>query len=162
MASNMGCETLFPAGNPNANSDFVGTDASPLKARLGPLSIAHGPIPTHAPSTAPLSPLIDRGSCPGVATDQRGYGNSMTQWRPGDFAGAPNPPGGDQCDMGAVEAGAVVNDWYVFSDGFETGGTLGLRGSSPRLHRGCPFTALSPLPGRPRSVEQSYRREPRQ
>ncbi|MEM1096836.1 MAG: T9SS type A sorting domain-containing protein [Bacteroidota bacterium] len=46
----------------------------------------------------PGSPLIDAGHCPGIATDQRGFG------RPVDDGSATDVS--DGCDIGAVEAGA--------------------------------------------------------
>ena len=66
--------------------------ADPL---LGPLQDNGGPTQTMAP--AATGPAIDAGVASGAATDQRG------QARTQDFAGLPNPSGGDGTDIGAVE-----------------------------------------------------------
>ena len=75
-----------------ANHDLVGTAASPVDPKLGPLAENGGPTPTRALLAG--SPAIDAGSpaAPGAAdaceaTDQRG---------------APRP-GGPRCDIGAFE-----------------------------------------------------------
>ena len=60
----------FPAGNPNANNDYVGTNTAPIEPLLGPLQDNGGPTHTHA--LLANSPAIDRGNSFGLATDQRG------------------------------------------------------------------------------------------
>ncbi|MFL6261388.1 MAG: choice-of-anchor Q domain-containing protein [Thermoanaerobaculia bacterium] len=80
-----------------ANHDKVGTAASPINARLGPLAGNGGPTPTLALLAG--SPAIDAGnpSPPGSgtgaceATDQRGV----------------RRPGGAACDIGAFEVTAA-------------------------------------------------------
>jgi hypothetical protein len=47
IGKNEGVETTFPAGNPNANNDIVGTAASPINPLLGPLQNNGGTTPTH-------------------------------------------------------------------------------------------------------------------
>lgn len=128
IGSNAGCETLFPAGAPNAAGDYVGTAAAPLDPELGPLADNGGPLPTHAP-VVPLtggggSPLVDQGSCPNALKDQRGFGDPAAGRRVVDLT-VPNPPGGDGCDIGAVELDADPGvDRTLFADGFEAGHTL--------------------------------------
>jgi hypothetical protein len=135
VGSNEGCATLFPAGSPNAAGDWVGTAAAPLDPVLDPLGDYGGPTPTHRPSPpvvppfgelGPIvSPLIDSGSCPDAVEDQRGYGDAAAGLRRFDHPGMTNPPGGDGCDIGAVETGADPQvDRAIFADGFETGHTL--------------------------------------
>jgi CSLREA domain-containing protein len=125
IGSNEGCATVFPAGTPNAAGDFVGTAAAPLAPELEFLAYHGGPTPTHEPSLAPLSPLIDQGSCPDALGDQRGYGEPSTGRRPVDLPGVPDAAGGDGCDIGAfeVQAQAVVSP-VIFADGFESGHAL--------------------------------------
>ena len=134
VGSNEGCSTLFAAGLPNAAGDWVGSAGAELDAFLEPLGNYGGPTPTHRPSvTAPpfgelgptISPLIDSGSCPDAITDQRGFGDAATDLRRVDHAEVINPPGGDGCDIGAVEFGSNANvDPTIFTDGFEVGHTL--------------------------------------
>jgi len=131
--SNEGCSTLFPAGSPNAAGDYVGTAGSPLDAQLLPLADYGGPLPTHLPEPPPpfselgptVSPLIDHGSCADAIEDQRGYGDAAAGVRRVDRPEVTNPPGGDGCDIGAVEVGADPHiDPTLFADGFEAGHTL--------------------------------------
>ncbi len=88
------------AGNPNANQDIVGTDASPIDPQLGPLADNGGPTMTMAPH--PCSPAIDQGKSFGLSADQRG------QTRPVDNPAIPPATGGDQSDIGAFEAPASL------------------------------------------------------
>lgn len=88
-----GCIEAFPPGLPNANNDWVGTDAVPLDPLLGPLANNGGPTLTHALLEGSLA--IDNGSCTDlngrpIETDQRGY-----------LRIAP-------CDIGAFELGGIV------------------------------------------------------
>lgn len=130
IGTNEGCSTLFPAGSPNASGDWVGTNAAPLDPALEPLAGNGGPVPTHRPSVTTagalgISPLIDQGLCPGVRTDQRGFGNPLNGFRRVDLAAVPNPAGGDGCDVGAVEVNAApIERPTIFADGFESGTTL--------------------------------------
>jgi hypothetical protein len=73
--------TTFPTGNPNANSDKVGTTGSAIDPRLGPLTIANGGT---TPTRALLfgSPAIDMGINvlaidAGLRADQRGFSRFM-------------------------------------------------------------------------------------
>ena len=96
IGNNTNVSTIFPAGNPNANRDIVGTSAAPVNPMLGALTIANGgTTPTHSPLGN--SPAIDRGNSFGFTTDQRGF------LRPVDFATYPNASGGNGADIGAVE-----------------------------------------------------------
>jgi hypothetical protein len=75
-----------------ANGDQVGTAASPIDARLGPLANNGGPTMTHALRSG--SPAIDRGdNAVAPAADQRGVG------RPRDGDGN----GSRVVDIGAFE-----------------------------------------------------------
>ena len=75
-----------------APGDLTGTTASPLDPLLGPLSVTHGPTPTHAISVT--SPALDSGlAAPTVLFDLLGAP------RPQDGDGA----GGEAWDVGAVE-----------------------------------------------------------
>ena len=84
---NGGATAHFPAGLPNVAGDWVGTEAQPLDAELGPLDDEGGPTPTHLPQ--PGSPAIDRGICPGALRDQRGFGDPDTNRRPVDNPASP-------------------------------------------------------------------------
>lgn len=73
-----------------ANGDIVGTEATPVAARLAPLQDNGGPTRTHALMLG--SPALDAGSCVDVANatiaaDQRGQSR----------------PSGPACDIGAFE-----------------------------------------------------------
>ncbi len=110
IGSNAGATTPFPAGNPNANNDYVGTLASPIVANLGVLQDNGGPTFTHQP-TGMAFELVDQGSCSGEEYDQRGMaGNIDIPFRPRDLATA---NADDGCDIGAVElAGSTVPPTY--------------------------------------------------
>jgi hypothetical protein len=135
IGANDGCEAFFPAGSPNANGDFVGTVAAPLAPLLLPIADNGGPTPTHRPVLTPpflISPLIDRGSCPGVGADQRGFGDLAAGLRRVDLADVPTPPGGDGCDIGAVEVMAdPLFDDLIYADGFELGHALRWSSETP-------------------------------
>ncbi len=94
----------FPAGNPNGDNDYVGTDIAPLDPLLGPLVINGGPTQVHLPSIVPASPLIDRGHCTGELHDQQGRGDRTLRHRLLDLASVGNFPTSDGCDIGAAEA----------------------------------------------------------
>ena len=88
---NAGSIASFPAGNPNANGDFVGTSGTPLNAMLDVLAFNGGTTPTQALMVG--SPAIDTGNNTGApATDQRGAIR----------------PNGAAVDIGAFEAGVPV------------------------------------------------------
>ncbi|HWM23709.1 MAG TPA: choice-of-anchor Q domain-containing protein [Chthoniobacterales bacterium] len=77
-------------------SDQIGTPASPIDPRLGPLRNNGGPTFTHVLLQG--SPAIDQGESSGTTTDQRGAR------RPVDFPAIANEPGGDGADIGAFES----------------------------------------------------------
>ncbi len=125
VGSRAGATSYFPAGSPNANGDWVGTAAAPLDPQLGILHDNGGPTSTHRPLTGVPSLLIDNGQCPNATTDQRGFGDALLRRRRVDSPAAPNPVGGDLCDIGAVEVDATADaGGALFSDGFELGHTL--------------------------------------
>ena len=74
--------------------DQVGTSASPIDPKLGPLADNGGPTQTMA--LLPGSPAIDQGKTFGVVTDQRGLPRTV------DLQLA-NAAGGDATDIGAFE-----------------------------------------------------------
>lgn len=114
IGSNEGVAAVFPPGT-QANGDRAGTAAGVLDAKLGPLADNGGPTLTLMPAAD--SPLIDKGSCPDELTDQRGYGNLSTGFRPID---APSIPAADDgCDIGAVEYLGQKPE-PIFEDGFES------------------------------------------
>jgi hypothetical protein len=75
--------------------DLVGTKASPVDAKLGPLRNNGGPTVTHGLRFD--SPAIDAGNGGGLGTDQRGSA------RPVDDPSVANASGGDGSDIGAYE-----------------------------------------------------------
>lgn len=92
---------FFPAGNPNANQDFVGTSGLPFDPLLTSLGMYGGTTPTHGLQISPIaSPAIDNGSnLGGLTTDQRGM------LRPVDSPFIPNSGGANAnaSDIGAFE-----------------------------------------------------------
>jgi hypothetical protein len=76
------------------HADQVGSVASPIDPRIGPLQMRGGPTPTHA--LLPGSPAIDKGNSFGNKTDQRGF------VRPFQFP-ISDAPSGDGSDIGAFE-----------------------------------------------------------
>ena len=126
IGDNSTVETPFPAGLPNVHGDGVGTSASPIDPQLEPLAAAGGGTPVHSPTSVALSILIDKGSCPGARSDQRGYGVAATGLRRYDAPGVANNPAGDACDVGAVELGPLVavGTLELLVDGFESGTLL--------------------------------------
>ncbi|MEM6325909.1 MAG: choice-of-anchor Q domain-containing protein [Bacteroidota bacterium] len=91
ISDGRGAMSIFPAGTPNATGDFVGTEAAPLDPMLGTLGNNGGFTATRLPLMG--SPLIDAGDCVGINEDQRGGAR----------------PAGADCDIGAVEAEAVIS-----------------------------------------------------
>ncbi len=81
--------------NGDANSNQVGSSASPIDPKLGALANNGGATQTHALLTG--SPAIDKGNSFGLTTDQRGL------TRPVDNPGITNATGGDGADIGAFE-----------------------------------------------------------
>lgn len=91
-------------GNPRTVTGFtqpgdqVGTPASPLDPGLGPLAIHSGQTPTRMPLAG--SPLLDKGLRYGP--DQRGRNGSV------DIGTIAPATGGNNADIGAVEAQAII------------------------------------------------------
>ncbi|MBZ0113716.1 MAG: CSLREA domain-containing protein, partial [Thermoanaerobaculia bacterium] len=73
----------FPAGQPNVHADLVGTLSAPIDPLLLPIADNGGPMWTRLPEDG--SPLVDQGSCPATATDQRGFGNQTGAGRAVDY-----------------------------------------------------------------------------
>jgi hypothetical protein len=82
-----------------AMGDRVGSLATPLDAKLGPLQF-NSPTPTMALLAG--SPAVDAGKSFGLATDQRGGR------RPVDEPGTANASGGDGSDIGAYERNSML------------------------------------------------------
>ena len=82
------------------NHDQVGSIASPLDPKIGPLQNNGGATFTHALLTG--SPAIDQGNSPGLTTDQRG------RLRAYNFTGLPDANNGDGSDIGAFELNLPV------------------------------------------------------
>ncbi len=132
IGANDGASTALPAGNPNANGDFVGTAASPIDPMLLPLDLNQGSTPTHRPVLDAASPVIDHGSCAGSDADQRGSGSPALHQRAYDHPAVPNLKTSDGCDIGAVERGASGDSAAeLFLDGFELGHTLRWSAEAP-------------------------------
>jgi hypothetical protein len=93
----------FPAGNPNANNDIVGTDQAPIDPKLDPNREADNGGPTLTIALLPNSPAIDKGTSNGLTgdltTDQRGTGFARTF----DYPSSANAVGGNGTDIGAFE-----------------------------------------------------------
>jgi CSLREA domain-containing protein len=103
----------FPAGNPNANNDIVGTNGSPINALLFGLGSNGGSTPTHNLNTG--SPAIDKGSAVlAVTTDQRSFA------RPIEDGAVTNATGGDGSDIGAVEKQTFTPGTLQFSAATDT------------------------------------------
>jgi CSLREA domain-containing protein len=99
IGNNSGVTAQFPAGNPNANNDIVGTSATPVNPLLDPtLKLFGAPVPIHALLFG--SPALDKGFSFGLTTDQRGLLRPVNL----DDATYPNAIGGDGSDIGAFEA----------------------------------------------------------
>jgi len=70
IGDNTGATAAFPAGNPNANGDIVGTGVTPIDPLLGPLADNGGTTLTHNPLLG--SPVVDAGGLTSSVRDQRG------------------------------------------------------------------------------------------
>lgn len=98
----------FPAGLPNANADYVGSNASPLDPQLEALAGNGGGGETHALKTN--SPARNRANPSGApAFDQRGAGFPRTRGRAPDIGafelGFPTPTLGNYADK-IIEIGS--------------------------------------------------------
>ena len=89
----------FPAGQPNANDDWVGVAFVVLDPQLQPLGNNGGRTPTHIPLSDSI--VLDQGKCISQMSDQRRYQNANTSNRAVDLAGINNAD--DGCDIGATE-----------------------------------------------------------
>ncbi|HLZ55084.1 MAG TPA: choice-of-anchor Q domain-containing protein [Verrucomicrobiae bacterium] len=127
------------SGCPWGSTTQVGTIPMPIHPQLGPLAQNGGGRPTHAPvfggSPLIVSPVIDAGFSPGLATDERGAPRIY------DFPSIPNAPGGDGSDIGAFELGSsdlglgmagsnVVLSWPAYYGDFILQSAIGLQGSN--------------------------------
>ncbi len=133
IGNNTGAETQFPAGNPNANKDIVGTSAATINAQLAPLGNYGGTVPARALCTAAnvpdvsctgASPAIDKGSA-GVSSDGRGV------IRPYDIFTTANAASGNGADIGAFE----LIPTFAFGWGENTYGQVG---DTTTTHRSLP------------------------
>jgi hypothetical protein len=113
IGSNEGSSSVFPAGT-GLNGDQVGTHAAPIDPGLLALADNGGPYMTVMPNGT--SPLVDKGSCPGQAADQRGYQDRLTELRIIDDLSIANSD--DGCDIGAIEVKALSPE-PLYADGFE-------------------------------------------
>jgi CSLREA domain-containing protein len=108
IGKNDGAATSFPAGNPNANNDIVGTGAAPVDPKLDPSGLKDNGGPTKTIALLFGSPAIDKGTSAGLtgnlSTDQRGTGFPRTF----DDPATPNATGGDGTDIGAFEVQTVA------------------------------------------------------
>ena len=103
IGKNDGASASFPAGNPNANNDIVGTSAAPVNPGLDPNGLMNNGGPTRTIALLPGSPAIDKGTSNGLTgnltTDQRGTGFLRTF----DYPFVTNATGGNGTDIGAFE-----------------------------------------------------------
>lgn len=125
IGTNREITTHFPTGDPNADGNFVGTNAVPLDPLLQALGNYGGATLTHRPQLDPMTRVVDHGQCPGTTSDQRGRGNATLGVRIVDEGSIPNHAASDGCDIGAFERGGdAVLPAEIFSDGFELGHSL--------------------------------------
>ncbi|MEO5720504.1 MAG: choice-of-anchor Q domain-containing protein [Chthoniobacterales bacterium] len=91
-----------------APTDQTGTIAAPLDPKIDPAGLQNNGGPTQTIVLQSGSPAIDKGTSGGLTgnltTDQRGSGFPRTI----DYPVAPNAPGGDGADIGAVEFGGSL------------------------------------------------------
>ncbi len=99
IGNNASSTATFPAGQPNANNDWVGVQLVELDPQLAPLADNGGPTPTHLPLANSL--VLDQGKCNAKLHDQRYRQNAGTGKREFDLPGIANALNG--CDIGAVE-----------------------------------------------------------
>jgi hypothetical protein len=104
IGTNDGAGASFPAGNPNANNDIVGTNASPIDPKIDAGGLKDNGGPTQTIAILVGSPAIDKGTSLSItggtlSTDQRGPGFQRTF----NDTGIPNAAGGDGTDIGAFE-----------------------------------------------------------
>ena len=99
IGDNSDVSTIFPAGQPNANLDWVGVPFVELLPGLDPLADNGGPTPTHALQIDSIA--LDQGRCNNQTWDQRRFQNTSTGLREFDDPGIDNALSG--CDIGAFE-----------------------------------------------------------
>jgi hypothetical protein len=104
IGENDGAEASFPAGNPNANNDIVGTSALPVDPKLDSNGLQDNGGPTQTIALLVGSPALDKGTSNGLTTDQRGTGFA----RIFDDPAIANAVGGDGTDVGAFEVQAPL------------------------------------------------------
>jgi hypothetical protein len=115
---------LFPAGSPNANGDFAGTNTVPLRPMLGPLQPNGGPsagapgdrqvIPTEALLAG--SPAINAGVLTGAPlTDQRGVPRTDGKPDIGAFEVDTTPPTVTLGQVPALDTAPVDTITVTFS-----------------------------------------------
>lgn len=83
IENNTGAVAAFPAGNPNANGDIVGTTAAPRDPQLEALADNGGPTRTHALRLG--SQAINTGGSSGLLIDQRGITRNLNGVDIGSF-----------------------------------------------------------------------------
>ncbi len=104
---------VFPAGQPNANDDWVGAFFAVLDPMLTPLADHGGPTLTHQPLENSI--VLDQGKCNNQTIDQRHFHNGQTGLRSQDIPTITNALSG--CDIGAVELSTLSsNPLPVLSD----------------------------------------------
>jgi len=99
IGDNSDVSGVFPAGQPNANDDWVGVAFVVLDPELGPLEDNGGRTPTHVPLDDSI--VLDQAKCTSQNYDQRMYHNGSTGNRAVDLPGISNAD--DGCDIGATE-----------------------------------------------------------
>jgi CSLREA domain-containing protein len=136
VGKNETAPTDFPAGNPNANNDIVGTSAAPVDPLLDLNGLQDNG--GHTPTIALLSnsAAIDRGissdSANQLTTDQRGTGFARAR----DNLVIVNANGGDGTDIGAFEFNGVLRLISITRDNTHIVVSFqGVEGFSYRLER---------------------------
>ncbi|MGI8639175.1 MAG: choice-of-anchor Q domain-containing protein [Pyrinomonadaceae bacterium] len=99
IGDNSSVAATFPAGNPNANNDIVGTNAAPINPRLAPLGNYGGATFTHA--LLQNSPALDAGNNCVLTANGCGNGNAALSFDQRG-TGAPRKIGA-AVDIGAYE-----------------------------------------------------------
>ncbi|MBK8038243.1 MAG: choice-of-anchor D domain-containing protein [Verrucomicrobiaceae bacterium] len=122
IGKNANVTTPFPSGQPNANGDFVGTNAAPLSPQLDVLGSYGGPTQTRRLLAG--SPALNRIASPAFTTDQRGF----------PIVGAADI-GAYESQVGAIAALAINEDATTGTLPFSVGtvGTLTATSSNTAL-----------------------------
>ncbi|MEZ5438672.1 MAG: choice-of-anchor Q domain-containing protein [Lysobacteraceae bacterium] len=106
IGNNSGNTTTFPAGQPNANDDWVGVHFAEIHPQLDVLADNGGYTPTHLPLAGSFA--IDKGKCNALTVDQRGFFDELSGLRAVDDPSVSNALSG--CDIGAVEVQATSSN----------------------------------------------------